>query len=57
MRTLGVDLSADPSRTGTCEVDWARGTVRFLERPMGDERLVEAVALAGFPDLGTRYQL
>ena len=26
MRTLGIDLSADPAKTGACEVDWDVGT-------------------------------
>jgi predicted nuclease with RNAse H fold len=42
LRTLGIDLSADPSRTGACEIDWSAGTVSFLRRPAPDDVLVAA---------------
>jgi predicted nuclease with RNAse H fold len=43
MRTLGIDLSANPAKTGACEVDWDAGAVTLLDRPTNDEELVEAV--------------
>src|SRR3546814_3004732 len=43
MRTLGIDLSANPAKTGACEVDWIAGTVTLLDRPTSDEQLVKAV--------------
>ena len=46
MRTLGIDLAADPKRTGGCEVDWAAGTVRLLPRPVTDDALVAAALAA-----------
>ena len=46
MRTLGVDLSANPAKTGACEVDWDTGSVTLLERPTSDERVVEAAQRA-----------
>jgi predicted nuclease with RNAse H fold len=46
VRTLGIDLSANPLKTGACEVDWDAGTVRLLPRPTEDEALVEAVQRA-----------
>lgn len=46
MRTLGIDLSANPAKTGACEVDWDTGAVTFLDRPTSDEQLVEAVQRA-----------
>lgn len=44
MRTLGVDLSANPAETGVCVIDWTVGNVRLLDRPMTDEQLVAAIA-------------
>lgn len=46
MRTLGIDLSANPAKTGACEIDWDAGTVRLLARPTEDDALVEAVQQA-----------
>ena len=46
MRTLGIDLSANPAKTGACEVDWDTGAITFLDRPTSDEQLVEAVQRA-----------
>jgi predicted nuclease with RNAse H fold len=42
VRTFGVDLSADPAKTGACLIDWDACTVAFLRRPTGDEALVTA---------------
>lgn len=44
MRTLGIDLSANPAKTGVCLIDWAAGSLRFLDRPMTDDELVVAIA-------------
>jgi len=44
MRTLGIDLSANPKKTGACHVDWRSLGVTFLRRPVADEDLVEAAA-------------
>ncbi len=51
MKTVGVDLSADPAKTAVCELDWSGRSVRLLPRPVSDEGIVVAVAgadLAGF---------
>lgn len=42
MKTLGIDLSADPAKTGACAVDWEAGTVTLLPRPTNDRQLVQA---------------
>jgi predicted nuclease with RNAse H fold len=44
MRTLGIDLSANPAKTGACQIDWPSLDVAFLPRPVADEELVAAVA-------------
>jgi predicted nuclease with RNAse H fold len=43
MRTLGIDLAADPSKTAACLVAWGRGEARtaVLEAGCTDERLLE----------------
>lgn len=46
MRTLGIDLSANPDKTGACSIDWDTGTLKFIDRPASDEMLVEAIAAA-----------
>ncbi len=46
MRTLGIDLSANPAKTGGCEVEWDTGAVAFLDRPTEDEQVVEAAQRA-----------
>lgn len=46
MRTLGIDLSADPARTGACEIVWSSGTVSFLGPPATDDALVAAAVPA-----------
>lgn len=46
MRTLGIDLSANPAKTGACEVDWDTGVIALLDRPTSDEQLVEAARRA-----------
>ncbi len=43
MRTLGVDLAADPKRTAACSIDWRAGTVILLPRPTGDDAIVRAI--------------
>jgi predicted nuclease with RNAse H fold len=43
MRTLGIDLAADPARTAACLIEWSDGhaaIVRF-EAGCGDDRLIE----------------
>jgi predicted nuclease with RNAse H fold len=45
LKTLGIDLSADPSRTGACAVDWSSGTVWLMGPPATDDALV-AVAVS-----------
>lgn len=44
MRTLGIDLSANPLKTGACQIDWTSGRVAFLPRPAADDELVVAAA-------------
>ena len=44
MNTLGIDLSANPLKTGACQIDWVSAAVTFLRRPAGDDELVAAVA-------------
>ena len=46
MRTLGIDLSANPAKTGACEINWDLGTVQVIQRPATDHRLVEAIGAA-----------
>lgn len=46
MRTLGIDLSADPKKTGACLIDWQAFTVELLHRRITDEELVDAMAAA-----------
>jgi len=46
VRTLGIDLSANPAKTGACQVDWDTRTVTFIPRPATDDRLVEAICAA-----------
>jgi hypothetical protein len=41
VRTFGIDLSADPARTGACSIDWDAGAVSFL-LDAGDAELVPA---------------
>ena len=42
LRTLGIDLSADPAKTGACEIDWSAGTVSFVGPAATDDVLVAA---------------
>ena len=46
LKTLGIDLSADPSRTGACQIDWSSGTVSFVGPPAADDALVAAAVPA-----------
>jgi predicted nuclease with RNAse H fold len=41
VRTLGIDLSANPAKTGACVIDWTTLSVELLGRPTSDESLVE----------------
>lgn len=47
MRTVGIDLSANPAKTAACEIDWMAGTVVLLDRPVTDQAVVAAVSRAG----------
>ncbi len=51
VRTLGIDLSANPAKTAACEIDWDVGTVTFIDRPATDHQLVEAIAGADMTGL------
>jgi predicted nuclease with RNAse H fold len=44
MKTLGIDLSANPLKTGACLIDWESTAVTFLRRPTVDDELVAAAA-------------
>lgn len=46
MRTLGIDLSANTTKTGACEIDWHVGTVQLIQRPVTDDQLVAAIGAA-----------
>jgi predicted nuclease with RNAse H fold len=48
VRTLGIDLAAQPANTSACAVDWGEGppTVSELRAGLDDETLLEAIALA-----------
>ena len=51
VKTLGVDLSANPKKTGACVIDWSEQSVRLLERPVDDDVIVDVVddcAMTGF---------
>lgn len=49
MRTVGVDLAAQPEKTGLCIVEWhgARAWVRALACQADDEAILAAVEGAG----------
>lgn len=44
MRTVGIDLAADPGNTALCTIDWVTASVGLLEPPVTDDRIVEMVA-------------
>ena len=46
MRTLGIDLAAQPKTTAAARLEWSRGEVELtlLERGLGDEALLELIA-------------
>jgi predicted nuclease with RNAse H fold len=48
VRTLGIDLAAQPPNTSACAVDWASGTPEISELDSGldDQALLEAIAAA-----------
>ena len=59
MKTLGIDLAAQPERTCACTIDWAasRPLVRIVdwEKPkwaLGDDRLVELITDPSFVSVG-----
>jgi predicted nuclease with RNAse H fold len=43
--TVGIDLAAEPKKTGACEIEWADGvaTVRRLETGLEDRDLLELI--------------
>jgi predicted nuclease with RNAse H fold len=43
VKTVGVDLAADPRRTAVCEIDWVSHAVRSSDRPGTDEVVVAAI--------------
>lgn len=48
MRTLGIDLAAQPANTSACVIDWSREipTVMELGSGLNDDELLEALTLA-----------
>jgi predicted nuclease with RNAse H fold len=48
VRTLGIDLAAQPSNTSACAIDWGAGrpVVADLRAGLDDDALLEAIALA-----------
>lgn len=51
MHTVGVDLAADPGRTGLCEIDWRTLEVTVHERPITDHVILKVLTdadIAGF---------
>lgn len=43
MRSLGLDLAADPANTALCAIDWATGEIQVAVGPVTDEHIVGAV--------------
>jgi len=43
MKTAGIDLAADPSKTAVCGIDWQTKTIRFHDRPITDAQIMAAV--------------
>lgn len=48
MQTLGIDLAAQPEKTGVAQLQWAAGKARVIELLVGasDEMLLQAIATA-----------
>ena len=48
MRTLGIDLAAQPANTSACLIDWSRDlpVVMDLRTDLADRDLLESIALA-----------
>jgi predicted nuclease with RNAse H fold len=48
VRTLGIDLAAQPANTGACAVDWRLGSARVsdLRSGLDDDALLDAIAAA-----------
>ena len=48
MRTLGIDLAAQPPNTSACAIDWDSGmpAVSYFDSGLDDEALLEAIASA-----------
>jgi predicted nuclease with RNAse H fold len=49
VRTLGIDLAAQPANTSTCAIDWSREVPTALEIRSGlaDDELLDAISWAG----------
>jgi len=43
MRTLGIDLAAQPKNTAVCEIDWSSGRVEIEERTLDNDDLVARI--------------
>lgn len=50
MRTLGIDLAADPAKTAACVLDWRDGRAEVVELEVGcgDQRLVQLAEAASY---------
>jgi predicted nuclease with RNAse H fold len=46
MRTVGIDLAADPRRTAACTIDWSGPSITIGGPPVADDRIVELVTEA-----------
>jgi predicted nuclease with RNAse H fold len=45
VRTLGIDLAAQPKNTAVCEIDWATGRVEIEDRALDDDDLVARILM------------
>lgn len=55
MRTVGIDLAAQPANTGVCVVDWTRGDVELVAANStagGDLELVDVMCAPGVAKVG-----
>lgn len=54
VRTVGIDLAAQPANTGVCVIDWQAGVVEHLGRnaPGGDDELVAIITGPGVARAG-----
>lgn len=44
MRSVGIDLSANPAKTAMCAIDWDPFDIALFPRPVTDDEIVAAVA-------------